>query len=130
MCIRDSYNATLLKPITLGITSASAGTINPINPPVRVYRNQSAIFDLSDSSLGYVNQATTYSAFDLNFYTDRNLTEKWETDKTDETFNVTKVGKAGVDANASVTLSVNEYIPNILYYTLDVLEESDTPLSK
>ena len=53
-----------------------------------------------------------------------------ETDKTDETFNVTKVGKAGVDANASVTLSVNEYIPNILYYTLDVLEESDTPLSK
>ena len=125
-----NYNATLLKPITLGISSASAGTINPINPPVRVYRDQSAIFDLSDSSLGYVNQATTYSAFDLNFYTDRNLTEKWETDKTDETFNVTKVGKAGVDANASVTLSVNKYIPNILYYTLDVLEESDTPLSK
>ena len=68
---------------------------------------------LIDSSLGYVNQTTTYSAFDLNFYTDRNLTEKWETDKTDETFNVTKVGKAGVDANASVTLSVNKYIPNI-----------------
>ena len=40
------------------------------------------------------------------------------------------MGKAGVDANASVTLSVNENIPNILYYTLDVLEESDTPLSK
>ena len=126
----SNYNATLLKPITIGITSASAGTINPINPPLKVYRNQSAIFDLSDSSLGYVNQATTYSAFDLNFYTDRNLTEKWETDKTDETFNVTKVGKAGVDANASVTLSVNENIPNILYYTLDILEESDTPLSK
>ena len=34
-----NYNATLSKPITLGITSASAGTINTINPPVRVYRN-------------------------------------------------------------------------------------------
>ena len=47
-------------------------TINPINPPLRVYRNQPAVFDLTDSSLGYANQATTYSAFDLNFYTDRN----------------------------------------------------------
>ena len=124
------YNATLLKPIIVGITSASAGTINPINPPLKVYKNQSAIFDLSDSSLGFVNQATTYSAFQFNFYIDKNLTERWDTDKVTENFNVTRVGKAGVDANASTTITVNENIPNILYYTLDTLEESDLPISK
>ena len=40
----NSYNSKLLKPIIVGITSSSAGTINPINPPVKVYKDSTAIF--------------------------------------------------------------------------------------
>ena len=125
----NNYNATLEKPITIGITSASAGTINPINPPIKVYKNQPAIFDLSDSSLAFTNQSTSYPAFDFNFYLDKNLTTVFDTDKETENFNVVKVGKSG-ESGAKVTLTVNENIPNILYYSLDVLEESDVPVSK
>ena len=122
----NSYNANLEKPVTIGITSASSGTINPINPPVISYKDQSAIFDVSDSSLSYVNQGTTYSAFDLNFYTDRNFTKIWDTNKLTSNFNVTRSGSVG-SANATVTVTVNENVPKTLYYTLDPLFESNIP---
>ena len=60
------YDATEEKPPIVGITSSSIGTINPINPEIRLYKDCSAVFDVSDSSLSYVNQATTYSAFNLS----------------------------------------------------------------
>jgi len=126
----NKYKATLLKPEIIGITSASAGTLNPVNPLIKVYKNQPVVFDLSSSTLGYVNQATTYSAFEFNLYADQNLTKKWDTDEITETFNVVRTGKAGVDADAKVELRVNKDIPSLLYYTLDILEESNVPAVK
>jgi len=122
-----SYNSKLLKPATVGITSLSAGTINPINPPVKVYKNQSAIFDLSDSSLGYISQGTSYPAFKFNFYSDSNLIKIWDTNKLTDQFSVQRTGDAGVDSNANVTLTVNKDIPEILYYTFDPLYEGTIP---
>ena len=125
-----SYDSSLLKPVITGITSASAGTINPVNPPLKVYKNCSAIFDVSDSSLGYVSQGTSYPAFKFNLYDDRNLLKVWNTDKVTKNFNVTRSGDAGVDSDATVTLTVNKEIPTVLYYTLDPLYEGSLPSVK
>ena len=56
------------KPDVVGLTSTSGGTINSISPPIKVYKNSTVEFDLSDQSLGYVAQSTNYPAFVLNFY--------------------------------------------------------------
>ena len=125
-----SYNSTLLKPVIVGITSLSAGTINPINPPIKVYKNQDAIFDLSDSSLAYVNQGTSYSAFQFNLHTDKNCIKVWDTSKVTKNFNLTRSGQVGVDASAKVTLTVNKDIPEVLYYSLSPLFESSIPPDK
>ena len=125
-----SYDSTLLKPVIVGITSTSAGTINPVNPPLKVYKDCSAIFDLSDSSLGYVSQGTNYAAFKFNFYSDKNLLKIWDTDKVTKNFSVARSGDAGVDSDATVTLTVNKEIPTVLYYTLDPLYEGSLPSVK
>ena len=123
----NHYNSTLLKPVIVGITSASAGTISPVNPPIKVYKDQDAVFDLSDSSLGYISQGTNYAAFNLNLYTDKNLIKVWNTTKITNQFNVVRSGTPGVDSDAKVTLTVNENIPQTLYYTLDPLFEGTLP---
>ena len=123
----NSYNSTLLKPVIVGITSTSAGTINPVNPPVKVHKDQNAIFDLSDSSLGYISQGTSYPAFEFNVYSDKNLIKIWDTNKLTSNFNVVKSGSAGVDSDAKVTVTVNNDIPKDLYYTLDPLYEGTLP---
>ena len=126
----NSYNSELLKPVIIGITSASAGTINPVNPPVQVYKNQSVIFDLSDSSLGYVNQGTNYAAFEFDLFVDKNTLKVWNTDKVTNVFNVVKSGTPGVDADAKLTLSVTKDVPTTLFYNLTPLFESSLPPDK
>ena len=129
--LSDSYyNSTLSKPIIIGITSASAGVINPINPSLDVYKNSTVSFDLSDSSLSYTVQGTQYSAFELNFYTDRNYTNIWDNDSESAAFNVTHTGTVGITADAKVTLEVTKDIPEVLYYRLDPVFESNTPVVK
>ena len=118
------------KPLVVGLTSTSAGTINPINPPIKVYKDSKVEFNLSDQSLGYVAQSTNYPAFALNFYTDENLTKQWDTSPESTTFNVTKTGTIGVTTDAKVTLSVTKDIPEKLYYHLDPIVESTIPFVK
>ncbi len=124
------YNSQQLKPPIVGITSASDGTINPVNPQLVVYKNSTVTFDLSDSSLGYVNQSTNYSAFELNFYLDENFTEIWDKTGDSSSFEVTRTGVVGVTADAKVQLTVNEKIPQLLYYKLDPIYQSDLPVVK
>ena len=123
----NSYNSNLLKPVIVGITSTSAGTINPVNPPVKVNKNQNAIFDLSDSSLGYISQGTNYPAFEFNFYSDKNLLKIWDTNKLTKNFNVVRSGSPGVDSDAKVTVTINNDTPKELYYSLDPLYEGTLP---
>ena len=120
------YDATRSIPPIVGITSASAGTFSPINPPLKVYKNVSIEFDLSDSSLGYTLQGTDYPAFELNFYKDENFTELWDKNLDNKDFQVTRSGQVG-SSGATVTLTANQNIPNTLHYKLDTLEESTLP---
>ena len=121
------YNSTLSKPIVIGISSSSDGVINPINPPFTVYKDSTVSFDLSDSSLSYTVQGTQYSAFELNFYTDGNFTNLWDTDSLSTNFNVTRTGTVGITADAKVTLEVTKNIPEVLYYRLDPIYEANIP---
>ena len=103
----------------VGITSAADGTISPINPPAVAYRSNEIVFDLSDSSLGFVIQTTRYPIFEFNLYSDQNFRNKYELTQTNPFFEVTKVGEIGVSTNASLTLKINDNVDDILYYKLD-----------
>ena len=69
-------------------SSANAGTVSRINPYVSVFKNQKLKFDLSDSSLGFINSGVSYSAFDLKIYSDLNYTNEFLTSGEDKIFEV------------------------------------------
>jgi hypothetical protein len=124
------YSATSLIPEIVGITSASSGTLSPINPAIQLYKNSTITFDLSDSSLSYTNQFTLYPAFEFKFYNDSNFTEEFTTSKTSNVFEVQKIGTIGVTTTAKVILNVNENTPEKLYYNLIPIYDSNTPQIK
>ena len=124
------YESVNSKPSVVGIASTSSGTVSQVNPPIEIYGNSSIIFDLSDSSLSYINQSTLYSAFEFNFYLDEDYTQPFYKNESGTSFNVTKSGRVGIDANARVTLSIDDQTPTKLYYKLDPIQESDIPVEK
>ena len=127
-----SYNSTLETPIVVDITSTSAGTISPINPPLKLYKDSTITFDLSDSSLSFVKQSTRYPAFTLNLYTDENFVDQWDKNITVEQFAVNRSGEVGITTNppASLTLTVDKNTPEKLFYKLVPIFESSPPLEK
>jgi hypothetical protein len=118
------------KPSVVQITSASDGTLSSINPSINVYKNSTIVFDLSDSSLSYVQQSTTYPAFDLRFFKDSNLTEPYDSNSDDSIFEVQKVGVVGITSDAKVILNVNEKTPKNLYYNLIPIYNGSLPEDK
>ena len=125
------HESTESKPPIVGITSAGdGGIINPINPGIKLYKDCSAVFDVSDSSLSYVNQATTYSAFKLNFYKDENFTKIWDTSLLTKDFNVVRNGAPGITTNANVTVKITKEVPEELFYRLEPLYDSNLPAVK
>jgi len=124
------YNATVEKPVSVGITSSSSGTILPINPQLTLYKDSTVTFDLSDSSLSYINQSQRYPAFSLDFYKDSNFTQLFESSKEQNTFEIQRSGTVGVATNAKVVLTVNDNIPDRLYYKLTPVYDSTIPEEK
>jgi hypothetical protein len=112
------YNATKNNPEELDILSSTSGTLSAINPPIRIVKNQPITFDLSHSSLSFVNVGNTYSAFDFKIYKDSQFTEEFDTTQSSSIFEVSRTGQIGVDANAKLTLIINDQTPNNLYYKL------------
>ena len=124
------YDSKKLSPSTVGIVGISSGTISPINPPISAFKDSELIFDLSDNSLSYINLSTLYSAFDFNFYSDKNFTDIWNKSDENSKFNVQKFGSIGVSTDARVSISIDNTIPKTLYYRLDPVFESDLPQEK
>jgi hypothetical protein len=124
------YHAVNLNPTVVGITSASDGTISAVNPPIEVYRNSTVTFDLSDSSLSYTNSSTKYPAFKLNLYKDSNFTELFDSTKETGDFEVKRYGIVGITNGAKVVLTVNEYLPEKIYYNLVPIYEYPLPIEK
>ena len=124
------YETTRQKPSVVGITSASSGTISPINPPLKVYRDSTVEFNVSDSSLAYTKQASSYAAFALNFYRDKTFTQLYDKNDESSVFNVVRTGTVGITTDAKVTLTITKDTPNEIFYKLDPVYESDVPVEK
>jgi hypothetical protein len=112
------YDATLDNPNIASFSNPSYGTISEVNPSINVVKNNSAVFDLSDSSLSDTDGFQLIPAFDFDFYTDRQFNNKFETTFNGTNFNVIKTGRIGIDSTATVTLNYDETLPNQLYYNL------------
>ena len=123
--VDSKYQLSIDFPEFVGISSTGDGTISPINPPFVFYKDSNAIFDLSDSSLSYTQSATSYPAFNFDFYKDQKLNEIYETSGQSASFDVSRVGTIGVTADAKVTLKVNENTPSNLFYKLSPIDVSD-----
>ena len=124
--LSDSYyNATRDIPVTVGIASTglTGGNINPINPPITLYKDSIVTFDLSDASLGYSVLGSDYPAFDFNLYRDKDFEVPYTG------FNLVKSGQVG-SAGGKAVLTVNSSLPDILYYNVDLLYDSTLPTIK
>ena len=122
----SKYDSKQISPLSIvDLTSTSSGTLSPINPPIKVIKNSVVVFDLSDSSLAYVKSGVSYPAFELNIYSDPQFSNKFDSSKSTTSFEVSKTGNAGVDANAKTTLSFNDDISGFLYYRLDPINLDD-----
>jgi len=118
------YNATRDIPVTVGVASTGlGGNISPINPPITFYKDSTVTFDLSDSSLGYSILGSDYPAFDFNLYRDKNLKVPYRG------FSLVKSGQVG-SAGGKAVLTVNSSLPEILYYNVDLIYDSNLPSDK
>ncbi len=115
----NKYETTQSIPTFVGLPAPGDGTLSPINPPLRYYKNSNVTFDLSDSSLSYTQSTTNYAAFKLEFYEDSNFTIQYKTNGVeDDKFNITQTGTVGVTTDAKSVLKVDADTPDILYYKL------------
>jgi len=120
------YNSKLSIPVVIDITSASAGTLSLVNPEIKIYKNQTTIFDVSDSSLSYIYASQSYSAFDFDFFTDSSFKNKFISTKSSTKPEVEKYGKIGITTSAYVSLRVNDNVPrNIFYNLIPIIDENN-----
>jgi len=124
------YDATRVNPNNITFTSANSGTLSLINPQIKVYKNTSVVFDLSDSSLSFTKNTTLFPAFSFDLYKDSSFSDKFDSTKNAPQFEVSKSGTIGVDANARLTLTLNDNVPTILYYNLTPIDLDNNVDSK
>ena len=113
------YESVRFNSAVVDITSASAGTISPINPAIYVKANQTVLFDLSDSSLSFQKSGVNYPAFDFNLYYDQECTNIYNNTTNNAKFNVTKSGTVGVTADANLSFQITKATSRKLYYGMD-----------
>ena len=120
MLSNSYYGATKNNPNIINIFSSSEGYLSEINPHIQIIKNQSIVFDLSDSSLSYFSSAgiNTFSAFDLKIYKDNQFINEFDTTKSSSIFETSRSGKIGIDSNAKLTININDNTPSNLYYRL------------
>lgn len=120
--LSESYQDSILKePVVIDITITSFGEISQVNPSIDLYKNQIVTFDLTDKSLSFVNNETSFPAFDFDLYSDENFVNKFIKSEEDTSFTVTKSGKIGVENFAKLRLQINENTPKKLYYKLSLV---------
>ncbi len=102
--------------VPINISGASAGIICRINPLIEISKNQTLKFDLSHSTLAFIQNSVTYSAFDLNLYSDSRYSSQFWTSKSTSAFEVTKSGNPGITTTANLTLEFKDNVPDNLWY--------------
>ena len=114
------YNATIQYPLPIGLTSTAGADIvhyiNPINPLINITRGQKLELNVADSSLANVSGGTTYSAYAVNFFRDKDFKHEFLTVTPDQ-FDVTTSGSVGI-SGGKIFLQTNAKTPELLYYNL------------
>jgi hypothetical protein len=103
-------------PKFVTITSTGAGTLSKVNPSLLLRKNQQLKFDVSDSSLSFSDDGTTYSAFKLQFFKDKEYLDEFITTKKNDAYEVRSSGRMGIDSDAVVTVSMTDDVPPLLFY--------------
>jgi len=119
--VENKFNLLQTVPEIVDITSASAGTLSKINPYTETRKNNKLKFDLSDESLSFVSNGERFSAFDMSLYSDLEYTTPFVSSGKANEFEVTKEGRAGIDATAHLTLLVSDYVPDNLWYKFNLI---------
>jgi len=123
-------NSTLNPPtvVSIGDTGGGSQTISPINPRIKIVKDNSLVFDLSDSTLnGYL----------LKIYYDNQFNNEFVSTGSTTGITVSGVGTVGVSANAALTINYNtddttNILPERLYYNLEksgFISTADTEVS-
>ena len=107
-------------PSVVDITVGRNGTLSKINPLVELNKYSPLKFDLSDSSLSFQSGVTPTSAFKLDLYKDGKFGEKYFTNGKEVGFAVTTGGSPGIDANAHLTLTIDDNTPSNLWYKFNL----------
>lgn len=124
------YQATKLSPETIDLRSSTSGTISEINPPIKSFKNDTIIFDLSDSSLSYNQNSINYSAFKLSIYLDSDFKNEFNSTQKSPIFEVKRQGKVGIDTNASLIITLNDNVPTNLFYKLNPINLKNNKVVK
>ena len=114
------YQTKQPNPKFVDISNDSSGSLLPVNPPLKFYKDTSVRFDVSDSSLSYVQNTTVLPAFTFKFYTDSNYVREYVTEGKDSDFAVRQFGTLGTP-NARIDLDITGNTPKVLYYRLEPL---------
>ena len=126
--VENAYEVTKPKPDFVKVAITTAGVLSPVNPSIELFRGSTVNFDLSDSSLSYIQNTSSLPAFDFKLYNDNKFTKEFETTGLTNVFEVTSTGTVGVTADAKVTLKVNSDTPKLLYYKLNPIETNENLL--
>ena len=126
--VRDE--ADLEKALVINFVDATPGTICRINPLIEVNKNQKLKFDLSSTTLAFINNSTNYAAFGLDIYSDSEFSNVFWSSKATSTFEVTKSGTVGVTTTANLTIDFTDDVPNNLWYKFSLQNTDIIPTIK
>ena len=116
--------------VPINISNASGGTICRINPLLKISKNQTLKFDLSHSTLAFIQNSVSYSAFDLNLYSDSNYSNQFWTSKATSNFEVTKSGDPGITTTANLSIEMTDSVPDNLWYKFSLQNTDIIPSIK
>ena len=117
-------------PISIGGTGSGEHFLSKINPRVDVRRGNTVSFATTDSSLAIVASGSTFSAFDLKFYTDAEFNNEFKSTRSSKTFEITGIGTIGVTEPSAVNIKTNSEIPNNLFYKFVPINVDIAPTAK
>ena len=113
----------------VNIINQSTGRFLIVNPTINLIKNKTLVFDVSDFSLSYVRNSIRYSAFEIKFFIDKELTHEFTSSKSTTDLSVETIGRLGVDIDAKVKLKYDGNFPQKLYYILQPIKNSQVPVA-
>ena len=108
---RTYYDSTTIPVGEIDLTSSGNGYFYSVNPKLKIVKDETIIFDVSDSSLAFQNSSGVFPGFELKLFYDNNFLNEYFT------YDLTKTGQVGIDSTAKYTL-LTKNLPEKIYYKI------------